>query len=638
MLTALDLLLFCIAIGIMVKGFSKRRSAWRIGRKEQRRGDLVGLFGYLLGNRKILKKRIPGSAHVLVFWGFAVPLAVVVLAHLGFTIPPIQAGILSLFLDILGMAFLTATIYLLVRRIKSTDPRGPKKTLLPLFILLFILVTGFFAEGSRLSIIKPEIQWASPFGSILAAGLPSSPRLMQLMIRIHLFAVFVFMAILPFTFFRHLVVAPLNVYYRRKTPLGRLKDMPLDNGPIGARTVSDFTWKQLLDTEACVSCGRCDENCPAFISGKPLSPRKIIQDILEQMMMPASDGGPGLPAIPILASCVTDDEIWSCTTCMACAAACPLFIEPMDKIIDMRRYWVMGKGLLPDEARPMIRHLEIFGDVQGKGIAHRTDWAFSRDAPVIQECGMDQEVLFWVGCSGAFHPRSQEVSRAMVKILKAAKVGFSILGKHELCCGDPARRLGEEEIFLDLAEKNMQRFQEYNVTKIVTLCPHCYNTLKNEYPGLRGVTGPEVMTGIEVSHAAEFVAGLIQKRRIVPKYPLDKIVAIHDPCYLGRINRVYGQTREMVRAVPEVCMRELARHHEKGLCCGGGGGRMWLHERLGRRMNEIRAEEAFETGIDVLGTACPYCLTMLDDGIKALGQEKVPEVLDIVEIVASSIG
>jgi Fe-S oxidoreductase/nitrate reductase gamma subunit len=639
LLTAFDILLIGLALVIMVRGLSRRWSSWRMGQEENRSGDWAGLFTYIMGHKKILKNRNPGIAHLIVFWGFMIPLLIIIIAQFNFTIPPIPAQILSLLTDILGIALLAGTMFFLIRRIRSTRQGGPKNAIFSLFILLLVLVTGFLTEGTRLSIMHPKFTWESPFGWLLSIGLPTSPIFMQLMIRIHFFAVLFFIAALPFTFIRHLAAAPLNVFYRRKNSRGELKWISLDEGPIGANTIKDLSWKQLLDAEACVSCGRCEDNCPASISGKPLSPRKVIQDILEQMESSARNSVKTIDStLPLLESRITADEIWSCTTCMACVEHCPVFIEPMDKIIDMRRYQIMGKGLLPAEAKTMIRNLEIYGDVHGKGIAHRGDWALNLDVPPIAAEGLNQEILLWVGCSGTFHPRYQEVSRAMVHILRTAGVRFAMLGKDELCCGDPARRLGEESLFLELAQKNIHRLITYHAKKIVTLCPHCFNTLKNEYPHIRSDSPSGEKLSIEVVHATEYVMNLIEKNRIVPKYQIGKRVAIHDPCYLGRINHVYEPPREIIKSLPEIQLKELKRHHENSFCCGGGGGRMWMNEHLGRRINLIRAEEVSEAEVDLVGTACPYCLMMLDDGVKALEKEKPPKVLDIVEIVASSIG
>ncbi len=618
----------------MLAGFKRRWSWWRAGRAEERPGDPLGLFRYLLGHRKILKNTPSGRAHIMLFWGIIVPFVVIVLAQFDFAMPEIPSRVFSLMTDLLGIAMLAGSLFFLARRMRNTGPDEPKRTLLPIFLLVIILLTGFMAEGARLSIIQPAFAGSSPAGWLFSLFLPESPRLMQLMIRFHFFAVLLFIATLPFTFMRHLVAASLNVYYRKPNKRGEIRHVSFEGGPLGASKVVDLSWKQLLEAEACVACGRCDEHCPASLSGKPLFPRKVMRNILEQMEgMSRRSSTRDDPSLPYIERDITADEIWACTTCMACGEHCPVFIEPADKIIDMRRYQVMGRGMLPKEARPMMRNLELYGDVQGKGIAHRADWAFNREAPLISDRSVNPEILLWVGCSGAFHPGYQEVARAMVEILQAGGVQFAVLGKEELCCGDPARRLGEESLFFDLARKNIGCFQRYHVRKIVALCPHCFNTLKNEYPGLRSDSRPS----LEVWHAAEWVMNLIQQNRINLKYPVAEKVAIHDPCYLGRANQVYEPLREIIRALPGAELIELRRNRESGFCCGGGGGRMWLHEQLGRHINQIRSEEVVEAGVDSVGTACPYCLTMLDDGIKSLGVTKPPRVFDIIGLVAASL-
>ncbi len=626
MITAFDILLIGTAILIMLAGFARRRALWRNGREENHSGDLAGLIHYLIGQQFILKRRFAGAAHLFLFWGIAGFLVVVIFAQFPLVLPGPAARVLSLGLEILGAVMLAGIVFFLIRRHRlkrlSPDRILPRKVLLPMIILLVILVTGFLAAGTRMRIVPSDVLWTSPIGWGLSSILPDSPLLMQIMIRCHFLAVLLLMVCLPFTFLRHLTAASLNVYYRRRGNRGQLRIADLDCEDVGARTVQDLTWKQLLDAEACVSCGRCADNCPALISGKPLSPSKIVQDIARQMEQAHRNGSS-------LADVISDEEIWSCTTCMACVEQCPIFIEPPDKIIDIRRYQVMGCGNLPSEAKPVIRNLEIFGDVQGKGIAHRTDWALGRDVPVLSDRNRTADILLWVGCSGAFHPRYREISRAMVHILLAGDVDFAILGKLEFCCGDPARRLGEERLFQELARKNIARLNQQQIRKIVTLCPHCFNTLKNEYPDFGGE--------YQVMHAAEFVLDLIRAKRITPRYPINQTLSVHDPCYLGRVNRIFEPLRNVCRAVPGIEIRELPRNHENGFCCGGGGGRMWLHESLGRHINHIRAEEAAQNGAELVGTACPYCLTMLEDGMGALELEKPPRVKDIVEIVASSL-
>ncbi|MFH0730917.1 MAG: heterodisulfide reductase-related iron-sulfur binding cluster [Pseudomonadota bacterium] len=629
-ITSFDSILIASALLIMMMGLSRRWSLWRTKKDGKYPGSWSRLIDYLVKHAEIRKRPLVGAIHMVVLWGFVLPVIVIILGQFGFVLPQSPARLLSLLQEAAGIAALGAVLFFLVRRIQSANTGGPKNTLLPMIILLTILISGFLAEGARLAVTGSVTAWSSPVGWVLSAATPASPLFMQLMIRLHFFAVLVFIALIPFTFMRHLAAVPLNVYYKKQGPRAALRQISPKGGEVGAQTVADFSWKQLLETEACVSCGRCEENCPAAISGKPLSPRKVIRGILEQMEAMAGhrNGGGNASPFPLLENAITDNEIWACTTCMACVTHCPVFTEAMDKIVDMRRWRVMGMGQLPAEARPMIRDLELYGDVQGKGIAHRTDWAMHRNVSRI-EVVKDAEILLWVGCSGAFHPRNQETMRAMVKILNAAGTSFGILGPAETCCGDPARRLGDETLFQKLAQKNIAQFQLHKVRKIVTLCPHCLNTLKNEYPAL----GCE----IPVVHATEFALELIHKKKITLKYPVADKIAIHDACYLGRYNAVYEPPRSICAAIPGTRLKEPERNRENGFCCGGGGGRMWLHENIGKNINLIRAEELAATDVDVIGTACPYCLVMLDDGVKSLETTRQPKVMDIIDIVATSI-
>jgi Fe-S oxidoreductase/nitrate reductase gamma subunit len=629
-LTAFDVLLIAAAVLVMLASVSGKLSMlWSARRGEDRKGDWTGLVKYLIRQDPILKRRFVGILHLFLFWGCVVFLLVAVLAQFSITMPLYPSLLLSALLELFGILMLIGTFFFLVRRFINRDSRAPERTVLPLAVMLIILVTGFMAQGARLGIMERGFSWVSPVGSLLSGAIPASPLFMQIMIRIHFFAVLIFLAVLPFTAMRHLVFASANVLYRRQTRRGELALVPLDASAYGAGTVLDLTWKQMLDAEACVSCGRCEENCPAFLSGKALSPRKVMRGILQQLAAAnKGEGSPGDGSLPLLESAVSGDEIWACTTCMACVQHCPIFVEPMGEIIDMRRYRVMNQGLLPSEARPMLRDLKLYGDVQGKGVARRKDWALNREVPVMSGKTF-AEVLLWVGCSGAFHPGNQETARAMAKILNSSGVHFAILGSKERCCGDPARRLGDEALFLDLARENIRWLNGFGVSKIVTLCPHCMHTLKNEYPAIGG--------HYEVIHAAEYVADLVRQGRISLKYPNEKKIAVQDPCYLGRYNGIYEPIREICKSVPGMEVKELARNRENSFCCGGGGGRMWLHENAGASINKIRAEEALGTGVDVIATACPYCLTMLEDGIKSIEAENHPKVIDVIDIVADSI-
>ncbi len=613
LLTAFDLLLMGISLVIFLTGMAKLRRSWRIGREEECRRDLKGFFTYLLGHRKILRNPVNGAAHLVVFWGVLFSLFMGILPQFGVILPPLPAGLLSLLSDLLGLALLLGLVYFLIRRLKSHA--ATVRVLLPVMLLLVMVLSGFLAEGTRLSIMETPWRWCTPIGGLLVPVMPTSPLFMQVMIRVHFFTLLFFIAILPFSFMRHLISGSLNVVYRQTRPRGAMREMDLGDRT-GVQSVADFTWKQLLDVQACVSCGRCDEACPAALSGKPLSPRQIMGGIYDLVCKSSASS---------LEDTVSPDALWACTACMACVDRCPVYASPMDKLMDLRRARVMGKGLLPEAARDMMRNLEIFGDVNGRGSAHREDWAMHLGVPHISEEG--SEILLWVGCAGAFHPRYQETCRAMVRILQAGGVRFGILGREESCCGDSARRLGNEVLFRFLAKKNLAVFKKYHIQKIVCLCPHGYHTLKNEYPG-----------DFEVIHAVPFLLELIKQQKILPKYPVNKRVAIHDPCYLGRVNGVYESLREAAASVPGLQLQELKRNRENALCCGGGGGRMWLHENMGQNINRLRAEDVAEAGVDLAATACPYCLTMLEDGINALEMEKPTRVMDLVEIIDAALG
>lgn len=625
MLTAFDFFIVTLSLLMCAFGLIRRFSFWKNGSEETRSGDLTGLLTYLFAHKRILKKKDSGLAHVFLFWGFIIPLLIIILAQFNFSFPrPIAQG-LSFSLDLLGAALLGGTVWFLTRRLNHPDFPLSFRSAIPLVLLLIIVITGFLAEGTRLRIVPIHDVWTSPIGWLVSFGMPDSPVFLQLLIRLHLFLVLLLIALLPFTSLKHVIVAPINVYYHSRKDAGQLTPLVLEQGALGAGTVREFSWKQLLDAEACVSCLRCQQHCPAYLSGKPLSPKKVMQKILDQMEANSRKG-----ALPLLSQVITEEEIWACTTCLACLEQCPVFIQPLREIMDLRRHLVLGQGLLPKEARPIIRNLELYGDVQGKGRSYRSEWALNQGITPLSAKGVTPEWLFWVGCFGSFHPRYQTVARALVEILKTGKVSFGFLGKEELCCGDPARRLGKEDLFLELVGKNIQLLQKYGIKKIVTLCPHCLNTLKNEYPQSGG--------HFQVLHATELVRDLIARNKITLKFPLKKKVALHDPCYLSRANQGLEPLRKVLRAIPGIGVQELPRNRENSLCCGGGGGHMWLHEESGRPINHLRSQEIIETGVDQIVTACPYCLTMVEDGVGSQNTPNPPQVRDVMEVIAASLG
>jgi len=630
---ALELLMVVLALGVIVVGLSRRWHLPGLDATAEGKADWPGLLTAVLGQRKILVRPLVGLAHLCLVWGFIIYILIVIIAQTPVSLPPIGAFITSLVLDVVGLLMLAATLFFLVRRIirlrKNIDARPPRRTLLPLGLLLIVLLSGFLAEATRLNILDSQPLLAAPVGRVFSAIAPDAPQFMQAMIRVHFVFVVLFLITLPFTFMRHLGATAFNLLYREKSPVDLPRPLSLTSGPLGAATVADLSPAQRREVEACVSCGRCDEQCPALISGKPLAPRLIMGKIVDQIATwPRHAANALQPAN--LEDTISDDEIWACTTCMACVAHCPVSIRPMDKVLEMRRSRVLDQGTLPGEALTAIRNLELFGDVNGKGAAHKSDWAMNCDVPLITDLSDPPEVLLWVGCSGAFHPEYQETARCLVKLLRAGQVNFAILGHEELCCGDPARKLGDEALFLDLAHNNIQLLQNQAVKRIVTLCPHCFNTLGHDYAQL-GLKG-------EVQHAAQLVDQLIDQGRIQLKYPYPKSVALHDPCYLGRYNGIYAPLRRVLNTVPGATIMEAPRNRDKGFCCGGGGGRMWLHESLGEKINHLRAKEFMDINVDTIATACPYCLTMMTDGVGAIEAEKKPEVVDIIKLAADALG
>jgi Fe-S oxidoreductase/nitrate reductase gamma subunit len=630
--TAFDILLIMVSASILLTGVYRGRSLLRRAPKGDGLADWAALAAAVFLQRKILARPWVGAAHLVLVWGFLLFSLVVIWVQFGPQTGPTTARTLSLLLDFTGVAMLAATVFFLLRRIallrRPPASPGPRRTIGPLLLLLLILLSGFWAEGARLSLLG-EPNAAAPVGWVFAALSPSSALFMQAMLRLHFVAVLAFIALTPFTFMRHLIDAPANLVRGPVQPGLVQAPLSLAQPPFGAHSVLQFDAARLRQSHACVACGRCDEVCPALLAGKPLSPRGIMGAIRDQIDALNRSAAHTEAPQTLMHHGIAAEALWACTTCAACMANCPVQARPADKIVALRQYQVLDGGAAPAAARPMLRNLELYGDVNGKGAAHRGDWALGQEVPVLSAAGAAPEVMLWVGCSGAFHPVYRQTMRAMVKIMRAAGCSFAILAQDEQCCGDPARRLGDEALFLDLAQANIRRFEHYGVTRIVALCPHCFHTLKNEYPAL-GSTA-------QVLHAAEYVVQLLRAGRIAPQYAFEGRLAIQDPCYLGRYNGIYQPLRELCAAVPGVRITELSRHAENGFCCGGGGGQMWLHDTGGEKINVLRAREAAAGHVDAVCTACPYCLTMLEDGVKALSLERPPKVVDIIDLVAESI-
>ena len=507
----------------------------------------------------------------------------------------------SFTVDVFGAAVIAGIVIALSRRRYDASI---------LVAILVIVVTGFLLEGWRIAATADPWGAWSPFGNLVArlsrplmsvAALQTAHRATWWF---HLVISLGFLAWIPYTKMMHVIAAPLNIYAANLEPIGAsLKPVDFESAePLGAGTLDAFTWKDLLDLDACTECGRCTDVCPAHAVGKTLSPRDIILQLRDDAW-PASEA------------------LWECTTCAACVEACPVFIEQMPKIVDMRRHLVMEEAEFPDSMQAAILSLEKRGHPFSGTTATRLDWADGLDVRHVSQA-RDAEVLLWVGCGGALVERNQRVIRALAQLLDRAGVRFAVLGREEKCSGDPARRIGNEFLFESLARENVAKLTKYEVRKVVTPCPHCFNTFKNEYPRYGG--------RFEVYHHSEFLAQLVDDGRLRVAAGAATRVAFHDPCYLGRHNGVYDAPRRLLGAAVE-----MPRNRDNSFCCGGGGGMSFIEEPPDKRVNQERAREALATGAGVLAVGCPFCMTMMEDGINARGGGM--RVKDIAEVMLDGL-
>jgi Fe-S oxidoreductase len=513
---------------------------------------------------------------------------------------------------------------------------------------LLIGLSGFGAEMFRIAVSTAEGKdmsfenWSFigyPLSQLVDGGsLQSLQNWHQAMWVLHVVAFVGFLALLPLTMLRHIFTSPLNMYLKdRDRPKGAMRAMPnlteTSLETFGASVVEDFTWKQLLDTDSCTMCGRCTSVCPAHATGKPLDPREIVLKTGEIMAATAAHGSVTPPLsidseIKIGANSlferITAEEVWACTTCRACDEICPVNIEILDKILDMRRYLSLMESNFPAELGNAYRAMENQGNPWGMNQDDRADWAKDLNVDVVDPgAAFNHEYLYWVGCAGSFDDKNKKVTQAMAKLLERADIDVAILGPSEMCTGDSARRSGNEYLFQMLALPNIEMLNGMGVKKIITQCPHCFNTLKNEYPQLGG--------NYEVVHHSEFLEHLIDTGKLdIRNASLEDRITYHDSCYLGRHNDVYLAPRKIVGSIKGVQIVEMPRNGTQGMCCGAGGARMWMEESIGTKVNDERAQEAISTGATRVATACPFCYIMMDDGVKAAGKEETDvKVADI---------
>ncbi|GAW27927.1 putative iron-sulfur-binding reductase [Carboxydocella sp. ULO1] len=642
--------LLVLTLIVFAKGIYERYKVWQVGQPEKRwqsehtswKRFLSNSFGHL----RLLRDKYPGIMHWLIFWGFVVFAigTLSVMLEEDFKIPIYRGSyylVLSFLLDIFGAGAIVGLLMALWRRYVIRPPRldsNPDDGV-TLLLILGIIVTGFILEGLRISFTKDPWAGWTPVGFMLAKSFSqmaetAQRNLHQVIWWIHLLLTFGFIAYIPHSKLFHIITGSLNQYLAKDKAAQALVPLNLEDENIeqfGIAEIQQFTWKQLMDGDACIRCGRCQDNCPAHLTQKPLSPKKFTQDLknhlyerVEKFRQTNEEIG-GLALVPEV---IEEDVVWSCTTCRSCEEQCPVFVEHVPKIVDLRRNLVMMESNFPSEAQLAFRSMENNGNPWNIGWKSRADWAQELSVPLLVE-DSEVEYLYWPGCSGAFDNRNKKVAIAVVKLLQKAGVSFGILGTEEKCCGDSARRLGNEYLFQNLAQENIETMNGYGVRKIITSCPHCYNTIKNEYPHFGG--------NYQVYHHSEFLAQLLKEGRLKPQKKLDLQCTYHDSCYLGRYNDIYTEPRAILDTITGLAVLEMERNREKGFCCGAGGGRMWLEEHIGKRINLERTEQALTTGANTIVTACPFCLTMLEDGTKMKNVNETIKTKDLAELLWESL-
>ena len=701
-----------------------RRARWhlavlRAGRPLERtdrvweRIKSLGVF--VFGQRRLLQDLGPGLTHAFVFWGFIVLLATtgsyltngLVETIVGWPIGGFFWSVVTLFANVFVGLVLASVVYYVIRRTVTRPPRlALTRDAFVILGLIFSIVLTEWIGDAFAYVVEPDHPsrtWAILAGplSLALQGIGREAASIGYGVAgwAHILLVLGFGAYLPYSKHLHIISSEPNVYFRNLEPRGALRKMDLEAEPaegeelpiFGAKGLQDLTWRHLADGLACTECGRCMEFCPASMTGKTLSPKHLMEGLRDQIVAAetalaaaasaqrawkgGASGGAAASedalqlargraeealSLPLIDNVIPEEAVWQCTTCGWCVEGCPVLIEHVDTIVEIRRNAVLEESRFPKELNAAFRNMENAGNPWGQPKSARLDWAKGLDVPVLGETDAPRpaaptdgnpwrtihatvpdddplsggRVLFWVGCAGAFDDRNRKVVRAMAQLLAQAGVPFAVLGAAETCTGDPARRAGNEYLYQMLAEENVATLSaahaEHGISTIVATCPHCFNTIRNEYPQFG-------LTGVRVIHHTQLLDRLVEQGRLVPSEHHEAVVAYHDACYLGRYNEVYDEGRRVVESVPGQSVVEMDLHHRKGMCCGAGGARMWMEEREGTRINHRRVEQAMEKSPDEIATACPFCLIMLRDGTTDLGRTDVA-VRDVAELLADATG
>jgi Fe-S oxidoreductase len=661
--------LFVIAIGLFAQRLYVLFRLMRLG-KQEHRFDRIGqriknmLFEVVpqwCNLKGVTRKDLAGLGHALIFWGFGfffISYIVFIGLAEGFGLHKVLMGntfetVYASILDIAGVFVIIAIVWAAIRRYVVRPDRleiGVEAGVI-MIMVFSLMALHFCIEGFGLAGSGEAAGW--PLVGAALAGFLSDAGIAKSTLTavshgawwLHYALILGFMVYIPRSKHLHILASPVNAFFKPLGPKVVLEPIPLEaledpegSAALGVSKIQDFTWKDLLDLYACAVCGRCHVNCPAQLSGKSLSPKEVIYNLKEHLL----EVGPGLlagnagassesQAKTMIGDVVTEDEIWACTTCGACQEVCPVNIEHVRKIIEFRQNLVMAQNKMPESAQLMLRNMQSRGHPWSgaQALRLRGDWTNDQELKILSQ-GDSANTLFWVGCTGALVERNVEATLSLTRVLKAAGVDFAVLGDAETCCGDPARRAGYDFQFQILAEDNIELLRSYNIKEIITSCPHCYNTIKHEYPMYGG--------DFKVVHYTQLVADLVSQGKLKLTNELDSIVTYHDPCYLSRYNEVYLEPRRVLQAIPKAKLEEMERSRKTTFCCGGGGGHMWIEEQRGTtKINHIRIEDVLKTQAETVVTSCPYCLQMLEEGIEHKDIKDSLKAKDLVELVEAAM-